>query len=310
MKIYASAGDLIGNTPLLELTGIEKKLRLDARILAKLECFNPGGSVKDRVARAMIDAAEKAGVLKPGATIIEPTSGNTGIGLAAQCAARGYKFIATMPDTMSIERRKLMEAYGAAIELTPGAEGIKGAIARAEQLQAEIPGAVITGQFANPANPAAHRLTTGPEIYADTDGKVDIFVSAAGTGGTVTGVGEYLKAVKPQVKIVVVEPAESPVLAGGKAGPHKIQGIGPGFVPQILDNPVYDEIIAIPGETAMETARLIGKTEGILVGISSGAAAAAAIELAKKEENAGKIIVALFADNGERYLSTELYSHS
>lgn len=307
MKIYESAAELIGGTPLLELKKIEKKYDLKARLVAKLEFLNPGGSVKDRIARAMLDDAEKSGKLKPGGAIIEPTSGNTGIGLAAVAAARGYRFIATMPDTMSIERRKLISAYGAETVLTPGAEGMKGAIAKAEELAREIPGAFLAGQFVNPANPQAHRETTGPEIYADTDGEIDFFVAGIGTGGTITGVGEYLKAVKPSVKVIAVEPEDSPVLSKGKAGSHKIQGIGAGFVPDVLNTGVYDEIIAVSNAHAMETARLIGRLEGVLVGISSGAAAWAGIEIAKRKENAGKLIVVLLADNGERYLSTPLY---
>lgn len=307
MKIHASATELIGNTPLLELTRIEQKLDLKARVLAKLEYFNPGGSVKDRIGRAMLNAAEKAGKLKPGGTIIEPTSGNTGIGLAAVAAARGYRFIATMPETMSMERRKLMGAYGAEIVLTPGSEGMKGAIRRAQELAEETPGSFLAGQFVNPANPEAHRTGTGPEIWADTDGRVDIFVAGVGTGGTITGVGECLKSVKPAVEIVAVEPDSSPVLSEGRAGSHKIQGIGAGFVPDVLNTGIYDKIVRVSNEDAMATSRLIGRTEGVLVGISSGAAAWAAIELAKKPENAGKIIVALLADSGERYLSTGLY---
>lgn len=307
MKIYSSATELIGNTPLLELSNIERDLDLKARVLTKLEYLNPGGSVKDRIARAMIDAAEKAGSLKPGGTIIEPTSGNTGIGLAAVAAARGYKFIATMPETMSVERRKLMGAYGARIVLTPGAEGMKGAISRAQQLADETPGSFLAGQFTNQANPEAHRSTTGPEIYADTGGGLDIFVAGVGTGGTITGVGEYLKAVKPSVRIVAVEPKDSPVLSGGKAGGHKIQGIGAGFVPQVLNTGIYDEIVQVSNEDAIETARMVARVEGVLIGISSGAAVWTAIKLAKRKENEGKMIVALCADGGERYLSTGLY---
>lgn len=307
MRIHTSATQLIGKTPLLELTRLEKDLHLMGRIIAKLEYLNPGGSVKDRIARSMLDEAEQSGLLKPGGTVIEPTSGNTGIGLAAGAAMRGYRFIATMPDTMSIERRKLITAYGGEIVLTPDKEGMKGAIARATQLASEIPGSFIPGQFSNPANPLAHKLGTGPEIYADTDGMVDFFVAGIGTGGTITGVGEYLKAVKPSVKIIAVEPAASPVLSQGRAGSHKIQGIGAGFVPEVLDTGIYDEIIAVSNEDAMDTARRIGRLEGILVGISSGAAAWAAIQFAKRKENAGKMIVTLLPDNGERYLSTALY---
>lgn len=307
MKIYASAIELIGNTPLLELVRLEKNLHLKARVLAKLEYFNPTGSVKDRIARSMLDAAERGGQLQPGGTIIEPTSGNTGIGLAAVAASRGYKFIATMPETMSIERRQLMGAYGAQIVLTPGSEGMKGAIAKAQQLAKEIPGSILAGQFVNPANPEAHRTGTGPEIFADTEGTIDIFVAGIGTGGTITGVGEYLKAVKPSVKVIAVEPESSPVLSGGRPGTHKIQGIGAGFVPQILNTGIYDEIIQVSNDNAYETARLIARSEGVLVGISSGAAAWAGLQLARKPENEGKIIVVLLADSGERYLSTGLY---
>ena len=307
-RIYATADQLIGKTPLLELTNIEKALGLKARVLAKLEYFNPAGSVKDRIAKAMIDEAEASGKLKPGSVIIEPTSGNTGIGLAAVAAARGYRIIIVMPETMSVERRQLMKAYGAELVLTEGAKGMKGAIAKAEELAAEIPDSFVPGQFVNPANPKAHRETTGPEIYDDTDGEVDIFVAGVGTGGTITGVGEYLKAKKPQVKVVAVEPATSAVLSTGVAGAHKIQGIGAGFVPQVLNTKVYDEIIPVTNEDAFETGRLIGHREGVLVGISSGAAAFAAIELAKRPENAGKTIVVLLPDTGDRYLSTPLFA--
>ena len=306
-NIYTSADQLIGKTPLLELTHIEKEQGLKATILAKLEYFNPAGSVKDRIAKAMIDDAEASGALKPGSVIIEPTSGNTGIGLAAVAAARGYRIIIVMPETMSVERRQLMKAYGAELVLTEGAKGMKGAIARAEELAKEIPGSFIPGQFVNPANPKAHRETTGPEIYEDTDGKVDIFVAGVGTGGTVTGVGEYLKSKKADVKVVAVEPKDSPVLSEGKAGTHKIQGIGAGFVPDVLNTSVYDEIIAVSNEDAFATGKLLGKAEGVLVGISSGAALYAAIELAKRPENEGKTIVALLPDTGDRYLSTPLF---
>ena len=306
--IYKSADQLIGKTPLLELTNIEKELGLEATVLAKLEYFNPAGSVKDRIAKAMIDEAEATGKLKPGSVIIEPTSGNTGIGLAAVAAARGYRIIIVMPETMSVERRQLMKAYGAELVLTEGAKGMKGAIAKADELAAEIPDSFIPGQFVNPANPKAHRETTGPEIYADTDGKVDIFVAGVGTGGTVTGVGEYLKAQNPDVKIVAVEPASSAVLSTGVAGAHKIQGIGAGFVPDVLNTGVYDEIITVSNEDAFATGKLIGRKEGVLVGISSGAAAFAAIDLAKRPENKGKTIVALLPDTGDRYLSTPLFA--
>ena len=306
-NIYTSIDQTIGHTPLLELTNIEKKLGLKARVLVKLEYFNPGGSVKDRVAKAMIDAAEASGELQPGGTIIEPTSGNTGIGLASIAAARGYRIIITMPETMSIERRKLMRGYGAELVLTDGAAGMKGAIAKAEELKAQIPGSVIAGQFVNPANPAVHKATTGPEIWQDTDGEVDVFVAGVGTGGTVTGVGTYLKEQKPAVKVVAVEPASSPVLSKGTSGAHKIQGIGAGFVPEVLNTAVYDEIIPVENEDAFTTAQLVGHSEGVLVGISSGAATWAAIELAKRPENEGKTIVALLADTGERYLSTALF---
>ncbi|MBQ8910010.1 MAG: cysteine synthase A [Oscillospiraceae bacterium] len=307
-NIYTSADQLIGKTPLLELTHIEKELNLQAKILAKLEYFNPAGSVKDRIAKAMIDDAEASGKLKPGSVIIEPTSGNTGIGLASVAAARGYRIIIVMPDTMSVERRQLMKAYGAELVLTEGAKGMKGAIAKAEELAAEIPNSFIPGQFTNPANPAIHRATTGPEIWADTDGVVDIFVAGVGTGGTVTGVGEYLKSKNSAVRIVAVEPAGSPVLSKGTPGAHKIQGIGAGFVPTVLNTGVYDEIITVENEDAFATGKEIGKSEGVLVGISSGAAVWAAIELAKREENIGKTIVVLLPDTGDRYLSTPLFS--
>ena len=307
-KIYTSADQLIGKTPLLELTHIEKALGLKARILAKLEYFNPAGSVKDRIAKAMIEDAETSGKLKPNSVIIEPTSGNTGIGLASVATARGYRVILTMPETMSVERRQLMKAYGAELVLTEGAKGMKGAIAKAEELAKEIPNSFIPGQFVNPANPKAHRETTGPEIYEDTDGEVDIFVAGVGTGGTVTGVGEYLKSKKPDVKVVAVEPATSAVLSTGVAGSHKIQGIGAGFVPDVLNTKVYDEIIPVSNEDAFATGKLIGKSEGVLVGISSGAAAYAAIELAKRPENEGKTIVVLLPDTGDRYLSTPLFA--
>ena len=307
-NIYTSADQLIGKTPLLELRNIEKKLDLQARILAKLEYFNPAGSVKDRIAKAMVDDAEARGLLKSDSVIIEPTSGNTGIGLASVAAARGYRIIIVMPETMSVERRILMKAYGAELVLTEGAKGMKGAIAKAEELAKEIPNAFIPGQFVNPANPAAHRATTGPEIWEDTDGEVDLFVAGVGTGGTLTGVGEYLKEKKPQVKVVGVEPAGSPVLTKGTAGAHKIQGIGAGFVPEVLNTKVYDEIIPVENEEAFEAGRLIGKNEGVLVGISSGAALHAAITLAKRQENKGKTIVVLLPDTGDRYLSTALFA--
>ena len=307
-QIYTSADQLIGRTPLLELTHLEKARDLKAKIVAKLEYFNPAGSVKDRIAKAMIDDAEARGILKPGSVIIEPTSGNTGIGLASVAAARGYRIIIVMPETMSVERRQLMKAYGAELVLTEGAKGMKGAIAKADELAKEIPGSFIPGQFVNPANPAVHRATTGPEIWEDTDGKVDIFVAGVGTGGTVTGVGEYLKSQNPNVKVVAVEPATSPVLSKGTPGAHKIQGIGAGFVPDVLNTGVYDEIIAVENEAAFATGKKIGKSEGVLVGISSGAAVWAAIELAKRPENKGKTIVALLPDTGDRYLSTPLFA--
>ncbi len=307
-RIYTSADQLIGATPLLELSHIEREHRLKARILAKLEYFNPAGSVKDRIAKAMIDDGEARGLLKPGSVIIEPTSGNTGIGLASVAAARGYRIIIVMPDTMSVERRQLMKAYGAELVLSEGAKGMKGAIAKADELAKEIPNAFIPGQFVNPANPQAHIETTGPEIWEDTDGQVDLFVAGVGTGGTVTGVGKYLKSKNPNVKVVAVEPASSPVLSKGVAGAHKIQGIGAGFVPDVLDTKVYDEIITVTNEDAFATGRLIGHKEGVLVGISSGAAVWAALELAKRPENAGKKIVALLPDTGDRYLSTPLFA--
>ncbi len=306
-KIYKSADQLIGGTPLLELSGIEKEYGLKARLLAKLEYFNPAGSVKDRVAKAMLDEAEKTGELKPGAVIIEPTSGNTGIGLAAVAAARGYKAVIVMPDTMSEERRRLVKAYGAELVLTDGKKGMTGAIEKAEELKAEIPGSIIAGQFVNPANPKAHFETTGPEIYEDTDGKVDIFVAGVGTGGTVTGVGRYLKSKNPDIKIVAVEPSDSAVLSGKSAGPHKLQGIGAGFVPEVLDVSVCDEIMTVTSEEAFAAGREMGRREGVLVGISSGAALHAAKELAKREKNEGKTIVVLLPDTGDRYLSTELF---
>ena len=307
-KIYTSADQLIGHTPLMELTHIEKNENLAAKILAKLEYFNPAGSVKDRIAKAMIDDAEAKGVLKPGSVIIEPTSGNTGIGLASVAAARGYRIIIVMPETMSVERRQLMKAYGAELVLTEGAKGMKGAIAKADELSHEIPNSFVPGQFVNVANPKAHFETTGPEIYEDTDGKVDIFVAGVGTGGTITGVGQYLKSKLPNVKVVAVEPATSAVLSTGVAGAHKIQGIGAGFVPEVLDTKVYDEIIPVSNEDAFATGRMIGRSEGVLVGISSGAAVWAAIQLAKRPENAGKNIVVLLPDTGDRYLSTPMFA--
>ena len=306
--IYTSADQLIGRTPLLELTHIEQEEKLEAKILAKLEYFNPAGSVKDRIAKSIIDDAERSGALKPGATRIEPTSGNTGIGLASVAAARGYKLIIVMPDTMSVERRQLIKAYGAELVLSEGAKGMKGAIAKANELAAQIPGSFIPGQFVNPANPKAHFETTGPEIFQDTDGQVDIFVAGVGTGGTITGTGEYLKSKKPDVKVVAVEPATSPVLSQGVAGPHKIQGIGAGFVPDVLNTKVYDEVITVANEDAFATGRTVGKKEGVLVGISSGAAVWAAIQLAKRPENKGKNIVVLLPDTGDRYLSTPLFA--
>lgn len=306
--IYTSADQLIGGTPLLELSRLEREEGLEARILAKLECFNPAGSTKDRAARAMLDDAEARGLLRPGSVVIEPTSGNTGIGLASVAAARGYRVIIVMPETMSMERRLLMKAYGAELVLTEGAEGMKGAIARAEELAAEIPGSFIPGQFVNPANPAAHRASTGPEIWEDTGGKVDIFVAGVGTGGTITGVGQYLKEKNPAVKIVAVEPQDSPVLGGGCPGPHGIQGIGAGFVPVVLDTGVYDEIIPVSGADAFAAGRQVGRLEGVLVGISSGAAVWAALTLARRSENRGKTIVALLPDGGDRYLSTPMFA--
>lgn len=307
-NIYTSADQLIGKTPLLELTHIEKKFDLKAKVIAKLEYFNPAGSVKDRIAKAILDDAEASGKLKPGSVIIEPTSGNTGIGLASVAAARGYRIILTMPETMSVERRQLMKAYGAELVLTEGAKGMKGAIAKAEELAKEIPNSFIPGQFVNPANPKAHRENTGREIYEDTDGKVDIFVAGVGTGGTVTGVGEYLKSKNPNIKVVAVEPASSAVLSTGVAGAHKIQGIGAGFIPDVLNTKIYDEIIPVTNEDAFATGKLIGKREGVLVGISSGAATYAAIELAKRPGNEGKTIVVLLPDTGDRYLSTPLFA--
>ena len=306
-KIYTSADQLIGHTPLLELTHIEKNNGLEAKVLAKLEYLNPAGSVKDRIAKAMLDDAEAKGLLKPDSVIIEPTSGNTGIGLASVAAARGYRIIIVMPETMSVERRQLMKAYGAELVLTEGAKGMKGAIAKADELAKELPNSFIPGQFVNPANPAAHKATTGPEIWEDTDGEVDIFVAGVGTGGTITGVGEYLKSQNPNVKVVAVEPASSPVLSKGTAGAHKIQGIGAGFVPDVLDTKVYDEIIPVANEDAFAAGKEVGRSEGVLVGISAGAAVWAAIELAKRPENKGKTIVALLPDTGDRYLSTPLF---
>ncbi len=307
-KIYTSADQLIGRTPLLELTNIEKELALEAKILAKLEYFNPAGSVKDRIAKGMLDDAEASGKLKPDSVIIEPTSGNTGIGLASVAAARGYRIIIVMPDTMSVERRQLMKAYGAELVLTDGSKGMPGAIAKANELAEEIPNSFIPGQFVNPANPKVHFDTTGPEIFEDTEGDVDYFIAGVGTGGTVTGVGEYLKSKKPEVKVIAVEPASSPVLSGGKSGPHKIQGIGAGFVPDVLDTKVYDEIIPVENDNAFEYGRLVGHKEGVLVGISSGAALYAAVQVAKRPENKGKTIVVLLPDTGDRYLSTALFA--
>lgn len=308
MRVYRKITDLIGGTPLLELTNYEKANELNAKIYAKLEYFNPAGSVKDRIAKAMLDDAEEKGLLKPGAVIIEPTSGNTGIGLASVAASRGYKVILTMPETMSVERRNLLKAYGAELVLTEGAKGMPGAIAKAKELAEQTPNSYIPSQFTNPANPAVHRKTTGPEIWADTDGKVDIFVAGVGTGGTLSGVGAYLKSQNPNVKVVAVEPATSPVLSGGKAGPHKIQGIGAGFVPDTLNTDIYDEILPVQNEDAFATGRALARSEGVLVGISSGAAVFAAAQLAKRPENAGKVIVALLPDTGERYLSTPMFA--
>ena len=307
-KIYRSASELIGRTPLLELTGYERKNNLKATILAKLEYFNPAGSVKDRIALAMIDDAEKSGKLTPGSVIIEPTSGNTGIGLASVAAARGYRLILTMPETMSIERRNLLKAYGAELVLTDGSRGMKGAVEKADELAAELPGSFIPGQFTNPANPAMHRATTGPEIWDDTDGSVDIFVAGVGTGGTLTGVGQYLKGKNPAVKVIAVEPASSPLLSGGKAGQHKIQGIGANFVPEVLDTSIYDEVIPVSNEDAFAAGRALGRSDGVLAGISSGAALWASAELARRPENAGKVIVVLLPDTGDRYLSTPLFA--
>lgn len=307
MKIYHTAAELIGKTPLLELSNIEKQYELKATLLAKLECFNPAGSVKDRVAFEIIEDAEKKGLLKKDSVIIEPTSGNTGIGLASVAAAKGYRLIITMPETMSVERRKLIAAYGAELVLTDGSKGMNGAIAKAKELAKDIPHSIIAGQFVNPANPEAHRKTTGPEIWEDTEGTVDIFVAGVGTGGTITGAGEYLKSKNPNLKIVAVEPADSPVLSGGKAGAHALQGIGAGFVPEVLNTEIYDEIITVTGDEAYEASRKLARSEGVLVGISSGAALHAAVELAKREENAGETIVVLLPDTGDRYLSTELF---
>lgn len=306
-QIYRSASELIGNTPLLEVTNVEKKLGLEARVLVKLEYFNPAGSVKDRVAKSMIEDAEQRGILKEGSVIIEPTSGNTGIGLASIAASRGYRLILTMPETMSVERRNILKAYGAELVLTDGAKGMKGAIAKAEELAAEIPGSFIAGQFVNPANPAMHRRTTGPEIWQDTDGEVDLFVAGVGTGGTLTGVGEYLKAQKPDIKVVAMEPADSPVLSEGRSGAHKIQGIGAGFVPEVLNTHIYDEIITVQNGDAFAASKLLAREEGVLTGISSGAALHAAIQLAKRPENKGKMIVTLLPDSGDRYYSTPLF---
>ncbi len=308
MRVYQKITDLIGGTPLLELTNYEKANELNAKIYAKLEYFNPAGSVKDRIAKAMLDDAEEKGLLKPGAVIIEPTSGNTGIGLASVAASRGYKVILTMPETMSVERRNLLKAYGAELVLTEGAKGMPGAIAKAKELAEQTPNSYIPSQFTNPANPAVHLKTTGPEIWADTDGKVDIFVAGVGTGGTLSGVGAYLKSQNPNVKVIAVEPATSPVLSGGKAGPHKIQGIGAGFVPDTLNTDIYDEIFPVQNEDAFATGRTLARSEGVLVGISSGAAVFAAAQLAKRPENAGKVIVALLPDTGERYLSTPMFA--
>jgi cysteine synthase A len=308
MAIFKSAADLIGKTPILEFTNYNKELNLSATVLGKLEYFNPAGSVKDRIAKAMIDDAESRGVLKPGAVIIEPTSGNTGIGLAAVAAARGYRIILTMPDTMSVERRNLLKAYGAELVLTDGAKGMKGAIAKADELAALTPGGFIPSQFTNPANPAIHKTTTGPEIWRDTEGRIDFFVSGVGTGGTITGVGEYLKAQNPRIKVVAVEPATSPALSKGEAGPHEIQGIGAGFVPEVLDTGIYDEIVTVENEDAFATGRALAKKEGLLVGISAGAAVWAAAQLARRPENKGKIILALLPDAGERYLSTPMFA--
>lgn len=307
-KIYTSVEQLIGHTPLLELTHIEKEENLRAKILAKLEYLNPAGSVKDRMGKALIEDAEAKGILRPGSVIIEPTSGNTGIGLAAVAAVRGYQVIIVMPDTMSVERQQVMKAYGAKIVLTPGQEGMAGSIRKAEELAKEIPGSFIPGQFTNPANAEAHRTSTGPEIWEDTDGEVDIFVAGVGTGGTITGTGEYLRSKNPQVRIVAVEPADSPLLSGGTAGPHKLQGIGANFIPEVLNQDIYDQVITVEDEAAFEAARILGKKEGVLTGISSGAALWAAIQLAKKEENEGKTIVVLLPDTGDRYLSTPLYA--